>query len=121
MNDKKSSWRTATEQRRDALESLGIEMPRCLSGEPEDCGGGDLEHFSAYTATLMAQTQWDMHVMERACPGQGTGEHIAELFAHQCCVVQPHGFDQVELPLRAQFAMLAGAVDEHLGSEEDAE
>lgn len=117
MSNRNDSWRIATEQRRAALEALGMEMPKCLSGEPDDCGDGDLEHFAAYTATLMAQTQWDMQVMDHACPGQSTGAHIAWLFAHQCCVVQPEGFDHITLPLREQFAILADAVDDHLGDD----
>jgi hypothetical protein len=119
MSSTTVSWRIATEQRRAALEALGVEMPKCLSGEPEDCGAGDMEHFSAYTATLMAHTQWDMFVLEHACPGQGTSAHLAEVFAHQCCEAQPDGFDDLDLPVRGQFAVLADAVDDHLGPEND--
>lgn len=114
MSNIKDSWRVATERRRAAMESLGIAMPRCLSGEPDDCGAGDMDHFAAYTAALMAHAQWDMFVMANACPGQGTDDHVAELFAHQCCVLQPDGFDHVDLPVRAQLTMLADAVDTHL-------
>lgn len=111
------SWREATEQRRAALEALGVTVPHCLSGEAEDCGGTDVDHFVGYTAALMAQTQWDMYLLDHACPGQGTTEVIATTFAHQCCLRTPPGFDDVELPVGDQFAALARAVDDHLGEE----
>jgi hypothetical protein len=107
----------AAEQRRTALEALGVEMPRCLGGEPDDCGAGDVEHFSAYTATLMAQSLWDMYALDRACPGQGTNMHLAEAFAHQCCLRQPDPLAGHDLPIREQFFLLTEAVDDHLGSE----
>lgn len=111
MNDKEATWREATERRRAALEALGIEVPYCLSGEPDECGGGDVEHFASYTATLMAHAQWDMRRMEYACPGQGTGKFIAETFAEQCHALVPEGFDCEDLSLRAQFAVLIAATE----------
>jgi len=111
------SWRKATEAKRAAIEALGISVGRCLPGEPDDCGKDDLQHFAAYTATLMAQMQWDMFALSHACPGQGTDAFLAELFAHQCCVTTPERFAHIELPLGDQFAVLAQAVDEHLGDE----
>lgn len=112
MGDKNGSWRVAAEQRRAALEALGIAMPRCLSGESGECGADDIGHFAAFTATLMAQTQWDMAVMERACPGQGTSSLTAEVFAEQCHELRPEGFECAELGLRDHFDALLAAVEE---------
>lgn len=111
----KDSWRLAAEQRRSALRMLGLEMPDCLEGEVDDCGGSDIEHFIAYTATLMAQAQWDMFAVAHACPGQGADVHLAEVFAHQICLRQPDAFEHLDLPLESQHAMLEKAAYEHLG------
>lgn len=111
------SWRAAAENQRAAIEALGIRVTHCLPGEVDDCGKDDLQHFAAYTATLMARMQWDMFALSHACPGQGTDAFLAELFAHQCCVTAPERFAHIELPLGHQFAILMEAVDEHLGDE----
>jgi len=111
------SWRKATEARRAAIEALGLPVTHCLPGEINDCGKDDLQHFAAYTATLMAQTQWDMYALSHACPGQGADAFLAELFAHQCCLTQPERLAHIELPLYDQFAILLGAVNEHLSEQ----
>jgi hypothetical protein len=111
----KNSWRVAAEQRRSALRMLGLEMPDCLEGEIDDCGSSDIEHFMAYTATLMAQAQWDMFAVAHACPGQGADVYLADFFAHQVCLRQPDALEHLDLPLESQHAMLEKAVDEHLG------
>lgn len=42
---------------RTALKALGIELPPCLPGEPQDCGQPLPAHYAAELAMLMAKAQ----------------------------------------------------------------
>lgn len=111
------AWRKAAQDRRAAIEAFGIRVPRCLRGEDDACGLDDLEHLAAYVGTLMALTQWEMFNLSAVRPERNTNDIVAEVFADQCCVLQPEAFSHIELPVDEQFARLAEAVTEHLAGE----
>lgn len=47
-------WRKVALSARRALDELGYQTPRCLPGEPEECGGGSASHAVSYFGALRA-------------------------------------------------------------------
>ena len=47
-------WRPMAEATREALALLGYDVPACLPGEPQACGGSDAGHAAANLGALRA-------------------------------------------------------------------
>lgn len=52
------AWQPLAQSTRKALHLLGYEVPACLPGEPEACGGSFAEHAAAHLAALRAVTEY---------------------------------------------------------------
>lgn len=62
-------WKEIAEATRRALHDLHHEVPQCLPGEPEACGGSFAHHTLANLATLRARVDYEIeHLGEKAQP-----------------------------------------------------
>lgn len=48
-------WTAEVKHVRDAMAALGVFVPPCLPGEPEDCGTPLVDHYVTYLALLNAR------------------------------------------------------------------
>lgn len=62
---------------RDTLAVLGVMVPHCLPGEPEDCGTPAWAHYGTYLAMLKAKAQL-MIEANLSAPGPGQDKHFGE-------------------------------------------
>lgn len=70
-------WVFETRAVRDALAALGVQVPKCLPGEPEDCGESPWAHYASYLAILKANAQF-MIETNLSHPAPGVAVHYGE-------------------------------------------
>ena len=69
------TWQQYAEHLRNVCEQIGVTHPRCLPGEPDDCGHGYPDHCMSYLASLQAKAEDGLEHMHH---GQTAGELQAE-------------------------------------------
>lgn len=57
-------WASGASNVRVALEALGVEVPECLPGEAQACGGSAALHYATYMGLLAAQVAAFWAVMD---------------------------------------------------------
>lgn len=70
------TWHAAAVKFRKALEQLDWPVPRCLPGEPDECGGTDAEHAAGYLGALQAVVEFKIAHLHF---GEHGGATIAEV------------------------------------------
>jgi hypothetical protein len=69
-------WKDLAEELRQALHLLHFDVPQCLPGEPEACGGNFAEHALSYLAALRARVDNEIEHL-----GESAQSHVRMIYA----------------------------------------
>lgn len=72
-------WTKEAKAVREALATIGVIVPHCLPGEPEDCGEAPWAHYASYAALLKANAQLMIEVNLAKGPDNSVVQHFGEL------------------------------------------
>lgn len=74
------AWRDYALHIRGVLEHVGVDVPACMPGEPEECGYDLPHHALGYAAALQAKAEHGLYHLHHGDP---EGSRLAaELLAH---------------------------------------